>query len=650
MALALMNLAVLFLNNAKPLVTIFAVLLCALLFAFCYFAAKFLSKIKTWQIIFLLYIASLALKLFAVFFIAPEDFSDFWTFRMGAAGIARGDVSFVTRLPYYSIWAYQFGFEWLMSPFFKLFGQSSSQFALIINSFFAAGSTPLLFCIGRHFLSEKNAAFSALVFTLLPISINLSGVFTNQHLSLFFILLAILLALQLKPPFGGAAAGLCLCIAKIARPDEIVYIAAVIVSILLLKRSRESFISLACMLAVYFVGFKVAQLLVSPLQPFGLGNNYPLYKFAVGLNEASFGAYSGEVSLATFENEAFIADHALRDEQTLQMIKDDLSIGPVRLIRLFAYKTGIQWGGIWHQYEILHDMEANGGITVFGSNLSAYVLQKIFEQWDCISRIILFIAASAGGFFTARKKEIHMGLSVFLLAFMAFSAVAMLIEVQYRYSLFVYPALCFAAVIPLERIENGEPPANIVIPRGAGEVPSVPSINEKYGVNSACIAETGLIMGIGRFAGMDIIEMEEVTGGVDTNLDNIRDTIIDQVKNSDHDFFLINIDGADEAGHDGNAKEKVAFIEKVDKVVMSELLKLEDVYIFLTADHSTPVSVLNHSGDPVPILINGPEVRVDDVKEYNEYAVAKGGLCRIRGADVMNIMIDLMGYAHKFGA
>ena len=204
--------------------------------------------------------------------------------------------------------------------------------------------------------------------------------------------------------------------------------------------------------------------------------------------------------------------------------------------------------------------------------------------------------------------------------------------------------------VNLERIENGEPPANIVIPRGAGAVPSVPSINEKYGVNSACIAETGLIMGIGRFAGMDIIEMEDVTGGVDTNLYNIRDTILDQVKNSDHDFFLINIDGADEAGHDGDTQAKVDFLEKVDEIVMSELLKLEDVYIFLTADHCTPISVLNHSGDPVPILINGPEVRVDDVTEYHEYATAKGGLCRIRGADVMNIMIDLMGYGHKFGA
>jgi 2,3-bisphosphoglycerate-independent phosphoglycerate mutase len=204
--------------------------------------------------------------------------------------------------------------------------------------------------------------------------------------------------------------------------------------------------------------------------------------------------------------------------------------------------------------------------------------------------------------------------------------------------------------VNLERIKNDLPPANVVIPRGAGAVPEVEPINDKYEINSACIAETGLIMGIARFAGMDVIEMEDVTGGVDTNLDNIRDTIIDQVKNSDHDFFLINIDGADEAGHDGNVKQKVEFIEKVDKVVMSELLKLEDVYIFLTADHSTPISVKNHTGDPVPILIRGPEVRTDDVEEYNEFATYKGGLCRIRGSDVMNIMMDYMNYSHKFGA
>lgn len=204
--------------------------------------------------------------------------------------------------------------------------------------------------------------------------------------------------------------------------------------------------------------------------------------------------------------------------------------------------------------------------------------------------------------------------------------------------------------VNIGRMEENKPSANIIIPRGAGAVPKVEHINEKYEVNSACIAETGLIMGIGRFAGMDIIEMDDVTGGVDTNLDNIIDTIINQVNNTDHNFFLINIDGADEAGHDGNAIQKKEFIEKVDKIVMSKLLNLKNVVLFLTADHSTPISVMNHSGDPVPVIINSPEVRVDDVKEYNEFAVAKGGLCRIRGSDVMNIVMDLMNNSHKFGA
>ncbi|MDP3623211.1 MAG: 2,3-bisphosphoglycerate-independent phosphoglycerate mutase, partial [Methanobacteriaceae archaeon] len=79
----------------------------------------------------------------------------------------------------------------------------------------------------------------------------------------------------------------------------------------------------------------------------------------------------------------------------------------------------------------------------------------------------------------------------------------------------------------LERIEAEEPPGNIVLPRGAGAVPDVQPFNEKYGLKSACIAETGLIMGIGKLAGMDIIEVEGATGGADTDLDSISQSIIE---------------------------------------------------------------------------------------------------------------------------
>jgi 2,3-bisphosphoglycerate-independent phosphoglycerate mutase len=200
----------------------------------------------------------------------------------------------------------------------------------------------------------------------------------------------------------------------------------------------------------------------------------------------------------------------------------------------------------------------------------------------------------------------------------------------------------------LKRIAAGKPPANIVIPRGAGAVPNVQPFGEKYGLKPVCIAETGLIKGIAKIAGMELVDIKGATGGIDTNLENIKNGII-ETASKDYDFMLINVDGADEAGHDGQMEEKIKFIEKVDAVI-GELMKIKDVYFILTADHSTPVSTMDHTGDPVPIVICGPEVRVDDVKNFNERSTAMGGLCRIRGNNIMDILMDLMNLSTKFGA
>lgn len=203
--------------------------------------------------------------------------------------------------------------------------------------------------------------------------------------------------------------------------------------------------------------------------------------------------------------------------------------------------------------------------------------------------------------------------------------------------------------VNLKRKDEGKNPANVVLPRGVGAVPHFTPFNEKYGLKAACIAETGLIKGIGKIAGMDLIDVEGATGGIDTDLESITRNIIDTAKGNNYDFILINIDGADEAGHDGQMEEKLSFIEKVDAVI-GEVMKIDDLYFILTADHSTPVAVMDHTGDPVPIVIKGPEVRVDDVNNFNEKAATSGGLCRIRGCDVMNILMDLMNKSEKFGA
>jgi 2,3-bisphosphoglycerate-independent phosphoglycerate mutase len=112
---------------------------------------------------------------------------------------------------------------------------------------------------------------------------------------------------------------------------------------------------------------------------------------------------------------------------------------------------------------------------------------------------------------------------------------------------------------------------------------------------------------------------------------------------------LLNIKGADEAGHDGDFNAKTHFLTGVDRA-LSHLEIDDETLVVITADHTTPVSLKEHSGDPVPFLIRGKGVRADQTSAFNEYVAAKGGMDRICGRDIMPVLTDLLGKGVKFGA
>lgn len=197
-----------------------------------------------------------------------------------------------------------------------------------------------------------------------------------------------------------------------------------------------------------------------------------------------------------------------------------------------------------------------------------------------------------------------------------------------------------------ERAERGEPPANAILIRGGGIAPKIERFEEKTGMKGCVIAAATLIRGIGRFLGMDIIDVPGETGGVDSNIGGKIQKALDALEK--YDFVLVNIKGGDEAGHDRNFDLKKRFIERIDDAL--EALAERDGLTAITADHTTPVSVGDHTGDPVPLLISGEGVRTDDVKRFTEFEAPKGGLCRIRGVDLLPILLDLSGRAEKFGA
>jgi 2,3-bisphosphoglycerate-independent phosphoglycerate mutase len=198
-----------------------------------------------------------------------------------------------------------------------------------------------------------------------------------------------------------------------------------------------------------------------------------------------------------------------------------------------------------------------------------------------------------------------------------------------------------------ERIRSGLGPANIVLMRGAGEMGNFEPFDKKYGLSGSVIAAASLISGIGKAIGLTQVPVEGITGSQNSNIKGKIAAAINALERKD--FVLVNIKGADESGHDGLATQKKAFIEKID-TVLEPLLDIRDCIVIVCADHSTPCSIKDHSADPVPVLIYGEGVRVDDVKEYGERTCARGGLCRITGAGLLPTALDLINQAHKYGA
>jgi len=201
-----------------------------------------------------------------------------------------------------------------------------------------------------------------------------------------------------------------------------------------------------------------------------------------------------------------------------------------------------------------------------------------------------------------------------------------------------------------QRVARGLPQANIVLCRGAGAIPKLKPLPELFSIRASCIAAVSLIKGVCKVAGVDLVNVKGATGTPRTDyLAKARAAV--QALEA-HDFVLLHVKAADVASHDGNFKLKTEVIESIDKMLGYILSKvdLDSTYLALTADHTTSCVTRNHEGDPVPVAITGPYVRRDKVWEFGERTCAEGGLGRIRGFDLMYILMNLVGKAKKFGS
>jgi 2,3-bisphosphoglycerate-independent phosphoglycerate mutase len=203
---------------------------------------------------------------------------------------------------------------------------------------------------------------------------------------------------------------------------------------------------------------------------------------------------------------------------------------------------------------------------------------------------------------------------------------------------------------PLNRERRGQGlrEANAILYRGGGMVPKLPDFNQRYSIKGGYVAAVALVAGICKLVGLKDFTPPGVTGSTDTDVNKKFQYAVNALK--EVDFVLVNVKGTDIAGHDGDAKAKKEFIERIDSAFESSFMKIKDeIVICFTGDHSTPVSVREHTSDPVPILLHYPGSRMDRIREFDEDS-AKDGSLRLRGGDLMNVLLSSANLAEKYGA
>ena len=183
--------------------------------------------------------------------------------------------------------------------------------------------------------------------------------------------------------------------------------------------------------------------------------------------------------------------------------------------------------------------------------------------------------------------------------------------------------------------------ANMILLRGFAKLPVVPSFQQMYKLNPACIAVNGMYRGVSRLAGMQILEVNGIELADEfTTLENNW---------GDYDFFYLHFKKTDTCGENGDFDGKVKAIEEFDAQI-PRLLALNPDVVIVTGDHSSPAVLKFHSWHPVPLLLFSKYCRPDDIPIFGERMCAKGSLGQINAKHIMPLALANAGRVAKYGA
>jgi len=163
---------------------------------------------------------------------------------------------------------------------------------------------------------------------------------------------------------------------------------------------------------------------------------------------------------------------------------------------------------------------------------------------------------------------------------------------------------------------------------GQGRPTELDSFQERHDCRAAVITGVDIIRGLAVCMGMDLIEVPGATGYIDTNYEGKGQAALAALEK--YDMVVVHVEAADEAGHMGNADEKVLALERIDRHITGPLLEAVSSYdrwrVLIAADHPTPVATKAHSSVPPPFCYAGTGIEKSGDRPFSESAAEASGV------------------------
>ena len=144
---------------------------------------------------------------------------------------------------------------------------------------------------------------------------------------------------------------------------------------------------------------------------------------------------------------------------------------------------------------------------------------------------------------------------------------------------------------------------------GHGPRPTLPLFRDSYGVSGAMISAVDLLRSLGMYLGLEVLNVPNITGYIDTDYAAKGRYAIDALER--HDLVFVHVEAPDECGHQGDAPNKTASLERIDTDIVGPILNSRfaqsgELRVLICPDHPTPVALKSHATEPSPFVAWGP--------------------------------------------